>query len=155
MANEDPMKRSRPGGARDDEFRVDLDWGDLSEEPSPPSAVPAADGSGRPAETETGATIDERLDEIEEVLRALRAEVAELRADVAELPRQPSAAPGGPSDDVLAQLMAMHEEIQTVKRRLSLRASGPTERTADEAELVARLVAERLAGLERPPSSPG
>ncbi len=93
-----------------------------------------------------------------EPLEQVRADIASLRDEVAKMPRptrggNPRAAgrslPIPVLEPVLAELAALRTDVQALKRRTPLRADGLSERTAEEAELIARLVAQQLAA--RPP----
>jgi hypothetical protein len=84
-----------------------------------------------------------------EPLAELRADIAALRSEVSEL-SQRSIAPLSVS--VLAPLVAeigeLRADLVALKHRTALRASPPPERSAEDADLIARRVAEHLAPLQ-------
>jgi hypothetical protein len=99
------------------------------------------------------------LQELSLSIAELRAEVAELleakpleevRADIASL-RSEVELQGNPSlplsvlEPMLSEIGALRSDLVAMKRRVSLRATQPGERAVDDAELIARRVAEHLS----------
>jgi hypothetical protein len=160
MANEDPVESTRPRRDGDDDFSVELDWGDAATnevvEPTKRGGSPAElpEVAAAPAHLiPADADEDPVLVQIQQALEALRSEVAELRATVTDRPARHNGV-ATPQDLVLEELAALRADIVALKRRLAVRAEAPpVERTQLDAEQLARLVAERLAGWSGPPTS--
>lgn len=99
---------------------------------------------------ELALSIAELRAEVAELLEAapldeVRADLAALRKDVAQLPQ--TSLPLAVLEPILSELGGVRADLVAIKRRTALRAAQSTERTAEEAEQLAGLVAERLAAL--------
>jgi hypothetical protein len=76
----------------------------------------------------------------------LRFDIAALRAEIAGAPTEHgSPLPIPALDPILNEIAAVRTELVALRRRTALRAKGESDSTVDEADLIARLVAERLA----------
>lgn len=155
------MDRSGPGrGVDDDDLSVQLRWGDAgAERELEPEPTPGPDAPGlarvQPAHMiRSEGDEDPQLRLIHEALTAVRAEVADLRAAVEDRSPSGRGESGVPADAVLEELASLRAEIVALKRRLAVRAAaGTTDRSAEDADLIARLVAERLVGWADRPTS--
>lgn len=79
-------------------------------------------------------------------LEELRTEIATLRSEVTALSERPPAPMSAAIlEPVLNELGALRAELVALKRRTALRAAPGAQRSAEEAEEIARLVAEHLA----------
>lgn len=147
MANQDPMETSRSPG---DDLDVQLRWGG-AEGTDWSRAIPGGNGA-RPSSSAAPAHMiragdddDPQLRLVHDALTELRAELADLRAALSSPARPASGGSPAGDDAVLTELAALRADLVALKRRLAVRAAGTTERDAEQAELIARLVAERLA----------
>lgn len=99
---------------------------------------------------ELALSIAELRAEVAELLEAapldeVRADLAALRKEVGQLPQ--TSLPLAVLEPILSELGGVRADLVAIKRRTALRAAQSTERTAEEAEQLAGLVAERLAAL--------
>jgi len=79
-------------------------------------------------------------------LDEVRADITALRAEVEQLPER--FAPSLPLtvlEPMLSEIGGLRSDLVAMKRRTALRATPTAERTTDEVELIARLVAEHLS----------
>lgn len=87
-------------------------------------------------------------------LEEVRADIASLRSEVELLPQKVNLSlPLSVLEPMLSEIGALRSELVAMKRRVSLRATPPAERAADDAELIARRVAEHLSAQPAPKRS--
>jgi hypothetical protein len=160
-------------GMPQDEFDTDLEWPsdpigerraavpaaaeERPEQDSPPPPPNSEDHDGRHGEGHDRASdrLLERIDilrrDVDAHLADLRAELGGIRqslADLAARPAEPSSVAAAPSlEPLLTELAHVHEELASLRRRISLRADADRAVLSDE-ELtrIARTVADLLSG---------
>ncbi|MFL6206857.1 MAG: hypothetical protein ACJ739_16065 [Acidimicrobiales bacterium] len=150
----------------EDEFEADLEWptdpfGERRPtSPSPPEPPPEQDSPPPPPKPDLHDGAGDRILELVDVLRRdvdahladVRAELAGIRQALADLLARPVDAPssGSPSiEPLLAELGKVHDELASLRRRISLRADAAADRAVlsdDQLTRIARTVADLLSG---------
>lgn len=142
MANEEPRDASQDDWGTGDEFALHLGWPDAGDRGPAPGSVQVVDQWGTPwgdatsddadrprtAPWEPPSPDDDRPD-----LDGLGARSVDPLTEVTELLEQ-----------VRSELGALRAEVVALKRRTALRADQGTRRSEEEADEIARLVAEHL-----------
>ncbi len=145
MADEEPKGAAQEDWGTDDDFALHLGWADARERGPTPGSVEVVDQWGT---TWGGTTSDDAdrqgsrppgaaaSDGDQQELHDAGVRLVELLSEVAEL-----------LEPVRSELGALRADLVALKRRTPLRADQGAGRSAEEAEQIARLVAEHLAAL--------
>jgi hypothetical protein len=89
--------------------------------------------------------------EVAELLEAspldeIRSDIAALRHELEQIPQpERTSLPIAVLEPILSELGALRSDLVAIKRRTALRAAQTSERTTEEVEQIARLVAEKLS----------